>query len=214
MLLLVGYAILLARSPTGYGDLPVRMPNGNHADAPRGLTAMCSSRPTECAQFSNIAVPSAKLAETDKMALLNQVNRRVNHRVAEATDKEIFDSPEIWRRAGSGKAAIGDCEDIALEKLYQLLTTGFPSKDLFLAIGYARPVGLHTVLIGRTSEGDYVLDNRSSKLVLWNRTPYSWIVRQKPGELTSWVSVSAPQHQAPETRMAKDALAKGAPTTG
>jgi predicted transglutaminase-like cysteine proteinase len=210
----MGCVFLLARSPTGWGDLPIRMPNGNHADPPRGLTAMCSSRPTECAQLSRMARPSAELAEADKMNLLNQVNRRVNHHVTQATDKEIFGSPEIWRRAGSGKAAIGDCEDIALEKLYQLLTTGFPSKDLFLAVGYARPVGLHTVLIGRTSEGDFVLDNRSSKLVLWNRTPYSWIVRQKAGELTSWVNVSAPQHQAPETRMAKGALAKGAPTTG
>src|SRR5438128_1489796 len=117
--LLVGCVILLARSPTGYGDLPIRMPNGNHADAPRGLTAMCASRPTECAQLTNAAIPAAEPAEADKMTLLNQVNRRVNHGVTQATDKEIFGSPEIWRRAGSGKAAIGDCEDIALEKLYQ-----------------------------------------------------------------------------------------------
>jgi predicted transglutaminase-like cysteine proteinase len=204
--------LLLGRSSADSG--PAHMPNGSRAAAPRGLAQMCATQPVECAQFSVKRRATTQLDEAAKVRLLTAINRQVNHHVEQATDHAIFGQPEVWQRAGSGKDAVGDCEDIALEKLYQLLGASFPAQDLFLAIGYERSVGLHTVLIGRTAVGDFVLDNRSSRLTLWNRTRYSWIVHQKPGDLRSWYNVSVPQQEAPLSRMAKGELAKGAPTTG
>lgn len=209
--------LVIARSPTGEGKLPIRMPSGEKAEPPRGLTAMCNSAPDQCASLERVQARAATLkepSEKDKVKLLNSVNRQVNGRVVQATDTNAFGQGEVWRRSGAGKGAVGDCEDIALEKMYQLALQGFPSGDMFLAVGYAREVGLHTVLIGRTSSGDLVLDNRTPVVTAWNKTDYRWIVHQEPGRLQSWRNVSARQHQDMVNRSGKQALERGAATVG
>lgn len=209
--------LLLARSPTGYGPHPIRMPSGEKAEPPRGLTAMCDSQPDQCASLERVQARGDDLRSPDekgKVKLLNAVNRQVNGGVRQVEDIRAFGQGEIWRRSGAGKGALGDCEDIALEKMYRLALQGFPSGDLFLAVGYSRDAGLHTVLIGRTSAGDLVLDNRTPYLEQWNRTSYSWIIHQEPGSLKTWRNVSAREHQDITNRTANRALKGGAATTG
>jgi predicted transglutaminase-like cysteine proteinase len=212
---------IAARAPTGDGGFPIRMPSGERADPPRGLTAMCDTQPDQCDSLQRVQArgdTQPAPAGKDKVKLLNTVNRQVNGRVRQETDARAFGQGEIWRRSGTGKNAVGDCEDLALEKMYRLALQGYPSDDLFLAVGYARDVGLHTVLIGRTDQGDLVLDNRTPYLTPWDKAPYSWIVHQEPGALTRWRNVSAQPRtemvDRSDKRSGKRALARGAATVG
>src|SRR5262249_45943732 len=47
----------------------------------------------------------------------------------------------------------------------------------------------HAVLIVRTDKGDYILDNLASKIVLWNQTPYDYVMRQTQANPNSWVYI-------------------------
>ncbi len=52
----------------------------------------------------------------------------------------------------------GDCEDYALAKRAALQRRGIAKSNLLLAVGRANGEA-HTVLVVRTSNGDYVMDN-------------------------------------------------------
>jgi predicted transglutaminase-like cysteine proteinase len=62
-------------------------------------------------------------------SLAERINSDVNASVTYKTDLEQYDTPEIWREAGT----FGDCEDYALRKRELLLNAGFARKDLHLA---------------------------------------------------------------------------------
>lgn len=125
---------------------------------------------------------------TDKAdrALLKRINRYVNARVQQRTDAEIYGRDELWRRSGVGTAAKGDCEDIAIEKRFELTEAGFPRDRLSFAIVYSQQAGLHTVLVARMADGDVVLDSRNGFLVPWYKAPYSWISVQSTSDPMVW----------------------------
>lgn len=120
---------------------------------------------------------------------LRDINRSVNQRVIQRTDLQMYGRGEVWRRSGTGKGAQGDCEDLAIEKRLELISRGFPADRLFFAVVYRGDVGLHTVLISRLGDGDYVLDSLTPHIVPWTRAPYSWISAQAPGRPAQWYSV-------------------------
>jgi predicted transglutaminase-like cysteine proteinase len=127
------------------------------------------------------------------VALLQRINRKVNGRVAQRQDIAIFGQGEVWRRSGIGTAAVGDCEDLAIEKRLQLIAEGFPPTKLAYAVVYDRRLGLHTVLIARTEQGDVVLDSATPYVTAWNRTRYSWISVQAMEDPQRWLSVGRAQ---------------------
>ena len=45
------------------------------------------------------------------------------------------------------------------------------------------------MLIVRTDRGDYVLDSLSSKIVLWNQTPYDYVMRQSQSNPNAWLFI-------------------------
>jgi predicted transglutaminase-like cysteine proteinase len=125
---------------------------------------------------------------TDKAdrALLKRINRYVNARVQQRTDAEIYGRDELWRRSGVGTTAKGDCEDIAIEKRFELTEAGFPRDRLSFAIVYSQQAGLHTVLVARMADGDVVLDSRNGFLVPWYKAAYSWISLQSTTDPMVW----------------------------
>ncbi|MEJ8629942.1 transglutaminase-like cysteine peptidase [Sphingomonas sp. I4] len=131
------------------------------------------------------AKPTA-LPESALKALLKQVNHHVNSRVRQRTDAEIYGVGELWRRSGDGKGAVGDCEDLAIEKRAELIDGGFPPDRLAFAVVYSRASGLHTVLVARTDVEDVVLDGRSPYVVVWTKAPYSWLSVQSMHDPMLW----------------------------
>jgi predicted transglutaminase-like cysteine proteinase len=130
--------------------------------------------------------PVSAEAPVDAMKLLKAVNKRVNGHVIQRHDIDIYGQGELWRPSGTGKGAQGDCEDIAIEKRLQLIAEGFPPEKLAYAVTYRREVGLHTVLIARTDQGDMVLDSLTPYIVPWGEAAYSWVGLQSMSNPSEW----------------------------
>ncbi|KTF68829.1 transglutaminase-like cysteine peptidase [Sphingomonas sp. HT-1] len=135
-------------------------------------------------------------AGSDSSKLLASVNRLVNSRVRQRTDLAAFGEGELWRRSGIGRGAVGDCEDLAIEKRLQLIDAGYPADRLFFAVVYRRGLGLHTLLLARTDDGDMVLDSRSPYVRPWHEAGYDWISAQAPGEAGRWQTVVVPSRRS------------------
>lgn len=120
------------------------------------------------------------------MRLVREVNAHVNQNVHQRSDAEIFGRGEVWRPSGTGRSAVGDCEDLALEKRLELLGAGFPAERLFMAVVYRPGVGLHAVLLVRTGEGDLVLDSRTQGIRPWAASGYRWLSVQSPLDPDRW----------------------------
>ena len=127
------------------------------------------------------------VADSHLFSVLNRVNQSVNMAIRPRDDREVHGQEEYWTLPLSLEGpAEGDCEDYALEKRQALLAAGIPEHALFLAVGYSRATGRHAVLIVSTHTGDYVLDNMTPHIVPWSQTPYTWLLRQVPGDLLAW----------------------------
>tara|TARA_Y100000052_G_C2955343_1_gene89693 strand:- start:6108 stop:7388 length:1281 start_codon:yes stop_codon:yes gene_type:complete len=148
--------------------------------------------------------PSRKINLDDEtFKQIERVNRTINARIVPKTDREIYAESERWAMPITyGTTRYGDCEDYALEKRAALIAAGFPEEALYLAIGYSRETGRHAVLMIETHQGDYALDNMTSKIKPWYETPYKWISRQKGGNLLEW---ARHQEQPVKRRDAKTA---------
>jgi predicted transglutaminase-like cysteine proteinase len=146
----------------------------------------------DAAASADLKAPAPILDQAGRMALLNQVNRRVNGSVRQVSDVQLFGSGDHWRRSGVGPGATGDCKDLAVEKRMELIAQGFPAEDLFLAIVFRADLGYHALLIARTDSGDMVLDSRSPYIVPWNEAPYIWVKRQSREDPTAWSLVAGP----------------------
>ena len=44
-------------------------------------------------------------------------------------------------------------------------------------------------LTARTSDGDFILDNKNSKVLAWNKVPYRFFKRQSYRNAKRWVSL-------------------------
>ena len=140
------------------------------------------------------AAPAAVPAVGDDVALADlagRINTAVNRRTVQRSDLKIYGVDELWRAAGSGPGAVGDCEDLALEKRAQLLAAGVPAHRLVLATVFRSGVGLHTVLVLRRDTGDFVLDSRTNRMLPWARARYSWLRLQSAERPMEWYRVAA-----------------------
>lgn len=129
----------------------------------------------------------ALVADNALFALLNRVNQSINMAIRPRDDLDLHGVSEYWTLPLSVEGiAEGDCEDYALEKRRALLEAGIPETALFLAVGHSRATGRHAVLVVSTGSGDYVLDNMTPHIVPWSQAPYTWLMRQMPGDLLAW----------------------------
>ena len=73
--------------------------------------------------------PAATEADRAGDKLLDSVNKLVNSRVRQRPDIQIYATAEHWTRSGIGHGAQGDCEDLAIEKRFQLIAQGSTASD-------------------------------------------------------------------------------------
>ena len=157
------------------------------AKAPKGWLALCERHLDEC----DVQPTAAKSVELtgDVWDRLVAVNEWVNTRVKAITDQKHWNVSERWDYAEDG---YGDCEDYVLLKRRMLMALGMPREALLITIVWSRgPRGDegHAVLTIRTDQGDFVLDNQSKKILLWNKTRYDFVKRQSQENPNVWVYI-------------------------
>ncbi|WP_242182989.1 transglutaminase-like cysteine peptidase [Sphingomonas sp. CARO-RG-8B-R24-01] len=201
----VGLAVLCANPVEAKPPQQPFLTLGAPADVPRGFVELCRSLQQVCDTLAGR--PSLRLVggsrpsldtigagqldqDQARMSLLQRIGARVNAHVRQQSDWATYGIGELWRPSGSGRSAVGDCEDIAIEKRLELVAAGFPPERLFFAIVFQSRVGLHTVLVARLDEGDMVLDSLSAFIEPWSKTRYQWLIAEYPGDPTRWRAIS------------------------
>jgi predicted transglutaminase-like cysteine proteinase len=122
-------------------------------ESPMGFKIFCLKNPTQCA-----AAPSKTIElDNELMTKLKKVNSAVNRSIRPRHEPRGKDA---WiLNAGSG-----DCEDYAVTKRAKLMVMGVPAGALRIATAKTRSGEGHAVLIVITSQGRYVLDNRTGAI--------------------------------------------------
>lgn len=116
---------------------------------------------------------------------LKSVNSQVNRAIKPATDMQTRGVEEHWEIPRSR----GDCEDYSLLKRSKLLRAGFKPSQLSLAKVRQRNGQAHVVLVVRTNEGDFALDNLTNSVRLVSKTGHRFLSMQSATNASKWVSV-------------------------
>jgi predicted transglutaminase-like cysteine proteinase len=160
------------------------MPTGSEVRPPRGYIRFCQRDARNCIGGTD---KPAKIAMTNERWLqLSKTNDNVNQSIPEIEDKFLYHQAEYWTYP-TFKG--GDCEDLALQKQKILKQQGWPESALLLAVVRDWTGAGHAVLIVDTDMGDYVLDNKTSQIVPWQQTAYSWVKRQSQYRPSLWISL-------------------------
>jgi predicted transglutaminase-like cysteine proteinase len=145
---------------------------------PPAFKQFCRQEPGLCSTAGGAKVINLS---DDRMKELETINAGVNRRVQEQNDEQSSGREDHWQVPGK----VGDCEDFAILKKRDLIARGWPSSALLLTVVKAWGSG-HTVLTVRTDAGDLILDNRTSRVKDWSRTPYRYFARQVQGDGSAW----------------------------
>jgi predicted transglutaminase-like cysteine proteinase len=153
---------------------------GNETSRPYGHVEYCTRNASDCRnRTASSRLPAARLN------LLQSINTAVNKAIKPASDSAVFGRKEFW----TAKAWSGDCEDFALAKRAKLLRNGFNSSHLLLTMGY-KGNEAHTVLVVRTRDGDYVLDNLEDNVQPVRSARMSFRKIQSPDHGGRWLKIT------------------------
>lgn len=155
------------------GPLPHSSPMsaGNFVPAPSAWFALLRRHP-ELDPAGDLFAPMQLTA--GRAAELIKVNRQINAAVLYRPDA----GKDYWQVGGQE----GDCEDIAIRKLSELVGAyGVPRGALTLSackLDYNRG---HAVLLVHSDKGVYVMDSLTPRVLPWHGLPYRWVAREEPG---------------------------------
>lgn len=167
-----------------YSAPPAFMRIYGPAQPPYGFVRFCETNPKHCAQQQGVA--EARITATpERLIELDEVNRYVNEAIKPVTDQDYYGVTEYWTIPDK----YGDCEDYALLKRKILIQRGWPASALLLTVVRDEQGDGHAVLTARTSQGDYILDNKVADVRIWGATPYQYVMRQSYVNPRVWVSL-------------------------
>jgi predicted transglutaminase-like cysteine proteinase len=149
----------------------------------QGWVKFCEKFPSECAV--NRAEPEVVELTPQIWKTIVSVNQRVNSSVKAITDADQWGVVDVWGFPDTGK---GDCEDYQLLKRRILSESGLSRRAMRMTVVIDELGEGHAVLVIRTSQGDYVLDNKTSSVLPWHRTGYVFVKRESQ-ETVGWVSL-------------------------
>jgi predicted transglutaminase-like cysteine proteinase len=155
-----------------------------NAQAPYGFVRFCDGFPDECQGATN-SNDARFEATPERLSELDDINRSVNKSIEPATDVEIYGVNELWTLPTDR----GDCEDFALLKRHILIQRGWPASGLLMTVVRDEKNEGHAILTARTTQGDFVLDNKNDEVKLWTQTPYHYVMRQSYINPKVWVSL-------------------------
>ena len=84
----------------------------------------------------------------------------------------------------------GDCNDYAVTKRHELLARGWPSRSLLLTEVVIPSGEHHLVLVVRTREDDFVLDNLNPNIRPVSQVPYQWVRAQQEKNPKFWSTIN------------------------
>lgn len=154
-----------------------------YAFAPPAFKSFCATQTSLCSTAGGKRVVQMTPARRAELA---RVNSMVNLRIAERSDISTTGRADVWGLP----AKQGDCEDFAILKKSELIKRGWPRSALLLTVGWLGSQG-HTVLTVRTSEGDLILDNRTSAIRNWSQTSLRYFARQSQSNGSSWERIGS-----------------------
>jgi predicted transglutaminase-like cysteine proteinase len=143
----------------------------------------CRRHPTECAVETSEAATITMTPEVWRTIL--SVNRRTNARIKPKTDMEHWAVVDRWDFPDDG---YGDCEDYQLLKRKLLAERGLSRRAMRMTVVIDDLGEGHAVLMIRTDRGDYILDNKTSAVLPWRDTGYTYVKREGQ-DSTAWVSL-------------------------
>jgi predicted transglutaminase-like cysteine proteinase len=149
----------------------------------QGWVKFCESFPKECAVDVSEAAVIDITPQIWKTVV--SVNQRVNATIKPITDQEHWGVVDVWGFPNDGQ---GDCEDFQLLKRRMLADGGLPRRAMRMTVVIDELGEGHAVLMLRTNQGDYVLDNKTSSILPWEKTGYVFIKRESQSAET-WVSL-------------------------
>lgn len=152
--------------------------------APLGHTFFCIHYPSKCAVHRMVFRGGRVKLTANRWKDLSEVNNSVNRSIIAERKTEGL----VGERWTIGPAR-GDCKDFAVTKQQALVVRGWPRRALLLAEVVTRWGEHHLVLVARTSEGDFVLDNMAHAIRFWSRSPYTWVRIQTPSNPRLWSTV-------------------------
>ena len=172
---------------------------------PYGFVLFCQSFPQECAEGAR--GEQRVTATAERLAELDAINRTVNKAIEPATDMEVYGVSEHW----TIPRLRVDCEDYALMKRRLLIERGWPVGAMLMTVVRDEKGEGHAVLTARTTQGDFILDNKNDDIKIWHKTPYEYVMRQSYLNARVWMSLDA-RHgsmltaSAPEMNRAQAAI--------
>jgi predicted transglutaminase-like cysteine proteinase len=180
---LSGLAIAVA-GPAAAKSLTIQI--GGWTNAPVGYTDFCKHYPNECTVHGS---GGAQTLTERRWNDLQEVNTLVNRIVMPATDKEFYQTEEVWALPET----YGDCEDYVLLKRKWLTERGWSTGSLLVTVVFDEIGDGHAVLLARTNRGDFVLDNKTDEIRMWHQTAYRFVKRQSATDPNRWVSLGDPR---------------------
>ena len=154
------------------------------AKPPIGWVDFCKDHMGEC----DVATVEATALRVDRQiwTMITRINREVNASIEQVEDIDHFGVLEKWAYPVDGR---GDCEDIVLEKRRRLIQAGIPRGTLLITVVRDEQGDGHAILTLRTDRGDYVLDNKTSRIRPWQDTGYVFVKRQSQQHPDIWVTL-------------------------
>lgn len=144
------------------------------AIVPLSMRYFCAQNKSQCEAGSAGSVQMS----SNLMTVLKQVNGRVNGSI-----RPEADTADVWELNPTS----GDCEDYVLSKRSALIAKGLPAGSLRIAYTHTRSGAPHAVLVVRTSEGDYVLDNLTNTVKTLRASGYN-IRSMSSSDPTKWTA--------------------------
>lgn len=151
------------------------------AHPPVGYVEYCQRNPFDCLPIGGLDRP---LHTVDRWNQIVAVNETVNSLVKPVEDKDHYGVSEFWTYPYDLK---GDCEDYVIAKRRHLLEKGWPTSAVLISIVRLLEQW-HAVLLVRTTEGDFILDNHSNEILKPTKSTYRVYFRQSIVDPTFWVA--------------------------
>jgi predicted transglutaminase-like cysteine proteinase len=144
----------------------------------------CEQNAMECSV--DLREPEAAKLGRSLWQQIVAVNARVNASIRPLNDEAHWGVADSWGYPTDG---YGDCEDYQLLKRKLLIEAGLPRRALLMTVVIDDKGEGHAVLTVRTDRGDFILDNKTSAVLPWDRTGYVFVKREGQ-DGTGWKTLS------------------------
>ena len=167
-------------SPNIFGSVALRVRNTSHSkrwrelvaeDAQKYLADGCTTDAV-CTNttFRKLKQVRDKAGFLGERAAVEMINRSVNATIKYQTDQDLYGSADYWAEFRETVArATGDCEDIALVKMWMLNSIGIPLTRMHLVLVTSNRLRTNHAILVVQSEGAFiVLDNLTDRISVDN----------------------------------------------